>query len=75
MSSQVSVLKEGIDNQVMPCWVRRDVVQLISGGPVMTVDTVISRSRVKCVWFNDGELLEAEFYSDTIVEVVSETNE
>lgn len=72
MSSHV--LKEWVD-QVMPCWIRRDIVRLISGGPAMTVDAVMSKSRVKCVWFNSGELLEAEFYSDTIVEATADTNE
>lgn len=43
-----------------------DMVQLKSGGPVMTIEKVDTADSVLCVWFKDVELTSADFLQDTL---------
>ena len=43
-----------------------DVVQLKSGGPKMTVNTVLSLERVKCTWFEGSKQVEGVFGQDAL---------
>ena len=54
------------DNNIQP----GNLVKLISGGPVMTVDGTDagSSSRVVCVWFTDGLVHSASFDVRTLTE-------
>ncbi|MCE7030966.1 YodC family protein [Jiella avicenniae] len=38
-----------------------DVVQLLSGGPSMTVEDIIQGPRAKCVWFAEDKLQTGVF--------------
>ena len=43
-----------------------DQVQLKSGGPVMTVKEISGGESILCVWFNDVELVYANFLQETL---------
>jgi len=43
-----------------------DQVQLKSGGPVMTVKEISGGGGILCVWFNDVELVYANFLQETL---------
>lgn len=47
-----------------------DTVQLKSGGPPMTVSSIVSKTCIECVWFNnDGDYDIAEFNTNTLVKI------
>lgn len=43
-----------------------DLVQLKSGGPVMTIKEINTADSIFCVWFKDVELASATFLQDTL---------
>lgn len=43
-----------------------DMVQLKSGGPVMTVKKIDTPQSILCVWFKDTELISANFLQETL---------
>ena len=43
-----------------------DLVQLKSGGPVMTIEKINNAESIFCVWFRDVELTSANFLQDTL---------
>ncbi|MBN3495887.1 DUF2158 domain-containing protein [Vibrio neptunius] len=50
-------------------------VKLKSGGPVMTIDSPADAAqRVKCVWFNKGELQSGLFNLHSLKESESDDN-
>ena len=50
-----------------------DTVRLKSGGPLMTVSSLLESNEIMCTWFNGDELKSAAFPIDT-VEVESDTD-
>ena len=46
-----------------------DLVKLKSGGPIMTISRVVTRSRIICVWFNNNEQKYGEFPTEALVSV------
>ncbi|CNH83635.1 Uncharacterized small protein [Yersinia frederiksenii] len=55
-----------------------DLVNLKSGGPVMTIKNVIptyASSRIVCTWFTkDGQLIEGEFRAEIIERLDHQSN-
>jgi uncharacterized protein YodC (DUF2158 family) len=43
-----------------------DLVQLKSGGPVMTIKEINGLDSILCVWFMDVELVSANFLQETL---------
>ena len=43
-----------------------DLVQLKSGGPVMTIKEISGLDSILCVWFKDVELVSANFLQETL---------
>lgn len=42
-----------------------DLVQLRSGGPIMTVDAVGDGGKVRCEWFDDKDVAQSKIFSAT----------
>jgi len=46
-----------------------DVVQLKSGGPAMTVDSIIDRGKtIECTWFDEKRQLQHAQFSPAVLE-------
>lgn len=43
-----------------------DLVQLKSGGPVMTIKEISAENGVLCVWFQDVKLVSDNFLQETL---------
>ncbi|HSR74783.1 MAG TPA: DUF2158 domain-containing protein [Sulfurovum sp.] len=43
-----------------------DLVQLKSGGPVMTIKEISGAESILCVWFKDVELVSDNFFQETL---------
>lgn len=57
------------DNVFMSKFKKGDLVKLKSGGPVMTIDTVIeSDNLASCKWFHNGEIKTHLFNLDALEE-------
>jgi uncharacterized protein YodC (DUF2158 family) len=46
-----------------------DTVQLKSGGPVMTVEKIISFDEIRCQWFAGKKLESGDFPLDSLIKV------
>lgn len=46
-----------------------DTVKLISGGPTMTVEEILSDYEVRCQWFAGKKLESGDFPPDSLVRV------
>lgn len=53
-------------------WRHGDLVQLKSGGPVMTVETQNAGNRVRCWWFRDDMPVSQEFHPDLLKKALAE---
>ena len=43
--------------------------EILCVAPKMTIDTVLANGKVKCIWWNGSQYLEAEFTAETLVKV------
>ena len=55
------------ENIMKPEFEPGDVVRLKSGGPLMTVDSVGCRNKVRTDWFDDATLRSGDFAPEELI--------